>query len=171
MTSNVWLGLGGNVGDVTAAMAAALQNLDTKDEIAIEAVSPIYKTPPWGVVDQPWFFNCCIRLTTSLSPKALMTACQEQERIGKRERAQRWGPRTIDIDILIFQGVEQDDPELTLPHPRMLERSFVLIPLTDIDADMIVSGRSLSDWATDHNQADLEQLSADQNWWRGPGVS
>ena len=101
---HAWLGLGGNIGDVQQAMAEALRWLHGNAEITVETVSAIYKTPPWGFEDQPWFLNCCARITTSLSPEDLLSACQEAERLGKRERTVRWGPRTIDIDIIAYQG-------------------------------------------------------------------
>ncbi|MGI9355889.1 MAG: 2-amino-4-hydroxy-6-hydroxymethyldihydropteridine diphosphokinase, partial [Rhizobiaceae bacterium] len=147
MRKKAWLGLGGNIGDVQAAIRAALHNLDGHGAVEVVAVSPLYKTPPWGVEDQPWFFNCCAEVMTSLTPEELLAACQEQERLGKRERVQRWGPRTIDIDILVYEGVEQDNPGLALPHPRITERAFVLVPLADIAPQLEVQKRTVKDWA------------------------
>lgn len=161
-----WLGLGGNVGNVQAAMASALRLLNETDGFEVEAVSPIYKTPPWGVVDQPWFLNCCARVVTDLSPEQLLDACQAAERAGKRERIVRWGPRTIDIDILVFDGVEQDEERLTLPHPRMLERAFVLVPLADIAAQLIMKGKTVRQWADIIDRDGLEKLDEATDWWQ-----
>ncbi len=164
-----WLGLGGNIGDVTAAMAKALQMFDTKDDLSVRLVSPIYKTPPWGVEDQPWFLNCCAEIETSLSPEEVLEECQAAERVGKRERVQRWGPRTIDIDILVFEGVEQVEQRLVLPHPRMTERAFVLVPLTDIAPALLVDNVSIADHCAQVDRSGVELASDDENWWRKAG--
>lgn len=164
--SRAWLGLGGNIGDVEAAMASALRRLDAEDGIAVTAVSALYKTPPWGVTDQPWFLNCCAEIETSLSPQNLLKACQAAEHAGKRERKIRWGPRTIDIDVLMFEGVESDDKALTLPHPRMHERAFVLLPLAEIAAGEVLRGRLITEWAAAIDGEDVERLVVEAAWWR-----
>ncbi len=166
MMAKAWLGLGGNIGDVESALSTALINLDSLAEIAVETVSPLYKTPPWGVMDQPWFFNCCAEVETALSPQELLLACQEQERIGKRERKQRWGPRTIDIDILVFEDIELDEPRLAIPHPRMLDRAFVLVPLADIAPDISVDANSITFWVQGTDREGLELANNDPVWWR-----
>ncbi len=130
--SKAWLGLGGNVGDVKTALRVALQRLDVHDDITVTAVSPLYRTPPWGPVAQDWFHNCCAEMETDLSPRDLLAACQAVEREGKRVRDVRWGPRTIDVDIIAMEGVEMDEDGLTIPHPRATERAFVMVPLADI---------------------------------------
>ena len=114
-----WLGLGGNIGDVPAAMAKALRQLNDDPQIAVGALSPIYRTPPWGLEDQPWFHNCCAEVTTGLEPEELLDRCQGAERAGKRERKVRWGPRTIDIDIIDVEGNWPSTERLALPHPRV----------------------------------------------------
>lgn len=161
-----WLGLGGNIGDVKTAMADALQLLNAADEIKIQTVSPVYKTPPWGVEDQPWFLNCCAAVNTSLSPEELLEHCQDAERAGKRERVKRWGPRTIDIDILAMEGVDQVEQRLTIPHPRLLERAFVLIPLADIAPEMNMQGKPVSQWANSVDQGGIENVEFPDNWWK-----
>jgi len=166
MTQKAWLGLGGNIGDVRAALAVALRNLSAHQAIKVTGVSPLYKTPPWGVEDQPWFFNCCAEVVTKLAPEDLLFACQEQERLGKRERIQRWGPRTIDIDILVYESLEQFDPGLTLPHPRMLERAFVLVPLADIAPKLQIHNRTTKKWARESDQKGLEVVDTTNDWWR-----
>ncbi len=161
-----WLGLGGNIGDVKAAMAVALQTFDDAEDMRVLMVSPIYKTPPWGVEDQPWFLNCCAEIQTSLSPEELLETCQAAERAGKRERIRRWGPRTIDIDILVFEGVEQIEQRLVLPHPRMTERAFVLVPLADIAPDLLVQSVSVTEHCANTDKSGVELANADPTWWK-----
>ncbi|MBN4066249.1 2-amino-4-hydroxy-6-hydroxymethyldihydropteridine diphosphokinase [Ahrensia sp. AH-315-G08] len=161
-----WLGLGGNVGDVREAMARALLWMDGQSGLTVTDVSPIYKTPPWGVEDQPWFLNCCAQIKTNLSPEELLETCREAERRGKRKRIIRWGPRTIDVDILMMEGVEQVEQRLTIPHPRIEERAFVLVPFADIAAEEVLNGRSVAEWAAAINKDGLERLETDANWWR-----
>jgi len=160
-----WIGLGGNIGDVRAAMAAALDRLDAHDAIAVEAVSNLYRTPPWGLTDQPDFLNACAALVTSLPAGELLAACLDTERALKRERTVRWGPRTIDIDLLAFEGEEHDGDGLKLPHPRMLERAFVLKPLGDIAPDLTIAGRRVGEWLASCDQSGIAQI-ADAGQWR-----
>ena len=160
-----WLGLGGNLGDVTAAMADALKLLNSSESISVTAVSGIYKTPPWGLEDQPWFKNCCAEIDTSLEPEALLEACQNVERAGKRERIVRWGPRTIDVDILIYDGVEQTEQRLTIPHPRITERAFVLVPLAEIAPNLMLNTETIADHAAAIEHDGIELENSDKNWW------
>ena len=92
-------------------------------------MSPVYKTPPWGVTDQPWFYNAAAEIRTSLDPEALLDLVLDTELRLKRVRRERWGPRVIDIDVLAYEGVGEREGRLTLPHPRMTERAFVMVPL------------------------------------------
>ena len=161
-----YLGLGGNIGDVKITMAAVLQGLDAMDEIDVVAVSSLYKTPPWGMEDQPWFLNCCAEITTSLEPEALLDACQSMERAGKRERTTRWGPRTIDVDILVFEGHEQVEQRLTIPHPRILERAFVLIPLAEIAPELEFKGEKIKTLASTIPGEGIKHLYTKPDWWR-----
>ncbi|MCJ8310083.1 MAG: 2-amino-4-hydroxy-6-hydroxymethyldihydropteridine diphosphokinase [Rhizobiaceae bacterium] len=164
--SCAWLGLGGNIGDVKAALQQALRLLNTHPEIAVAKVSPLYKTPPWGVEDQPWFLNCCAQIVTNLSPEDLLEVCQDAERQGKRERTVRWGPRTIDVDIIAFDGVEQVEQRLTIPHPRATQRDFVMIPLADIAPELVISGKSVGDWADAMDSKKLELELESKDWWQ-----
>lgn len=159
-----WLGLGGNIGNVQANMAVALQLLSAGQAVEILAVSPIYKTPPWGKTDQDWFLNAAAKISTTLSPELLLDACLLAEKALKRERIVRWGPRTIDIDLLIYEGVEQDSDTLTLPHPRMHERSFVLKPLADISPKLLIYRKSVSDWLKGCDVEEIELHSAESDW-------
>lgn len=148
VTRRVWLGLGGNIGDVRGSLSSSLRSLDDHQKIEVFCVSSLYRTPPWGLEEQPWFLNCCAEVRTSLSPRDLLTVCRAFEDVGERDRSVRWGPRTIDIDILVYEGEECSGSDLTLPHPGMFARAFVLVPLSEIAADIIVSNKKVSDWAS-----------------------
>jgi 2-amino-4-hydroxy-6-hydroxymethyldihydropteridine diphosphokinase len=143
--STVWLGLGANEGDRRANLVSAL------DAIAgfgrIEAVSSVYESEPVGWKDQPDFWNLVVRIHTSFPPRALLDAIKTIEAgIGRREGI-RWGPRPIDIDILLYGDRNDHEDGLEVPHPRMMERGFVLYPLVEIDPDLVhpVSGQRLAD--------------------------
>lgn len=163
----VTLGLGGNLGDPPATMAKALKLLDRHDGIRIEAVSRLYRTPPWGKTDQNWFYNCCAVVITTLEPHAVLELCLAVEKQLKRKRRERWGPRLIDIDVLTYGNALVDEDGLTIPHPHMHERAFVLVPLKEIAADVLVAGRSVLQWAKDSDDAGIEPASADGDWWLG----
>jgi 2-amino-4-hydroxy-6-hydroxymethyldihydropteridine diphosphokinase len=152
------LGIGGNIGDVVDIMRRAVSYLDACDGIDILKISPLYKTPPWGLEDQDWFINACLLISCTLPPKKLLAACQSIEKKLHRKRNIRWGPRTIDIDILTLEGFTSSDPALTVPHPRMHERAFVLVPLADIAPDLMVSGKTVSDWQKTVDCSDIERL-------------
>ncbi|WP_429815549.1 2-amino-4-hydroxy-6-hydroxymethyldihydropteridine diphosphokinase [Ensifer sp. B1-9] len=160
------LGLGGNLGDPRKAMAAALQALDQRTDCVVRAVSRLYRTPPWGKTDQAWFFNACAAVSTTLEPEALLDTCLDIERSMKRVRDERWGPRTLDIDVLTYEGVAQTETRLELPHPRMTDRGFVLMPLADIAADMPVRGRTVGDWLRGADVTGIEVADGDMTWWR-----
>ncbi|MDX3976914.1 2-amino-4-hydroxy-6-hydroxymethyldihydropteridine diphosphokinase [Shinella sp.] len=160
------LGLGGNIGDPVRAMAQALQALDARPDCRVTAVSRLYRTPPWGKTDQDWFFNACALVETLLEPEPLLDACLGIERDMKRERKERWGPRTIDIDVLTFEGVAQSGGRLELPHPRMTGRGFVLMPLADVAPTLEVQGRTVESWLKDADVAGIEPASAGSDWWK-----
>jgi 2-amino-4-hydroxy-6-hydroxymethyldihydropteridine diphosphokinase len=164
--SRATLGLGGNIGDPVLAMAAALRSLDSRDDCRVLAVSRLYRTPPWGKTDQSFFYNSCALLETRLPPAALLAACLEIERGMKRVRVERWGPRTLDIDILTYGDVVSGETELQIPHPRMTERGFVLLPLADIAAEMPVNGRPVFDWLVGADTAGIEIADERRDWWR-----
>jgi 2-amino-4-hydroxy-6-hydroxymethyldihydropteridine diphosphokinase len=136
------LALGGNVGDVRATLDRAVAMLCEGGGVRLLARSSDYRTPPWGVTDQPAFVNACLRIETSLAPRALLARAQTVERELGRDRGkeQRWGPRTIDIDLIAYDDVRCEEPDLALPHPRALERAFVMVPLADIAPDWIIDG-------------------------------
>lgn len=160
------LGLGGNVGDPAMAMAQALKVLNERDDCDVRAVSRLYRTPPWGRLDQADFFNCCALIKTSLAPLQLLDVCLDLERSMKRVRLERWGPRTLDIDILLYNDQAIDAPHLSVPHPRMLERAFVLCPLADIGEDLVVSGKPIAEWLKHVDVTDITVADADPLWWK-----
>jgi 2-amino-4-hydroxy-6-hydroxymethyldihydropteridine diphosphokinase len=141
------LALGGNVGDVRATLARAIAMLCERGDIRLLARSSDYLTPPWGVEDQPPFVNLCVAVDTMLTPQALLGRAQAVERAFGRDRAheQRWGPRTLDIDILAYDDLVLNDPDLILPHPRLHERAFVLVPLAEIAPARIIAGVRVAD--------------------------
>ncbi|MDU9350370.1 MULTISPECIES: 2-amino-4-hydroxy-6-hydroxymethyldihydropteridine diphosphokinase [Staphylococcus] len=133
--SYAYLGLGSNVGDRKAQLDQSIRILNETEGINVTQTSPIYETEPVGYVEQPQFLNQCIEIETSLTPHDLLKACLGTEQQLHRVRDISWGPRTLDVDILLFEEQIIDEDDLIIPHPRMLERSFVLIPLNDIAPD------------------------------------
>jgi 2-amino-4-hydroxy-6-hydroxymethyldihydropteridine diphosphokinase len=134
MNHVIYLALGTNLGDRLANLHAALAALPPY--IVIRQTSPIYETPPWGLTDQPVFLNMVLKGDTSLTPQELLKQVKLLEiRLG-RVPAVRWGPRQIDMDILFFDDLVLDSPELTLPHPHLHKRAFVLVPLADLSPDL-----------------------------------
>ncbi|MGH6923152.1 MAG: 2-amino-4-hydroxy-6-hydroxymethyldihydropteridine diphosphokinase [Propylenella sp.] len=157
------LGLGGNIGDTQSLMAAAIRQLVRHPGIKVEVVSALYKTPPWGKTDQPPFLNAAVRIDTRLTPQALLDAVLAVEKGLGRERAERWGPRTIDIDILVYGGETVDEPGLHIPHPRLTERAFALAPLVDVMPQAEISGRPAKEWLVLSDQAGMERI-AEAGW-------
>jgi len=126
-----WLGLGANLGDPVATLREAKTRLAALGRVS--AVSSLYRTPPWGVEDQPPFVNAALALETSLDPDALLAELKALERALGRVASTRWGPRAIDVDILDYEGVRRDEPALTIPHARLFVRAFALVPLAEIE--------------------------------------
>jgi 2-amino-4-hydroxy-6-hydroxymethyldihydropteridine diphosphokinase len=141
------LALGGNLGEVRDTLERAIALLCEDAQVRLAARSSDYATPPWGIEDQPAFVNLCIAVATDLTPPALLTRVQAVEQALGRRRTQerRWGPRPIDIDILAYDDVTLTGPELTLPHPRLFERAFVLVPLAEIVPERVIAGRRVRD--------------------------
>lgn len=161
------LGLGGNLGNPVASMAQAIRSLDADAACGLVDVSQVYCTPPWGKTDQADFYNACVKVSTGLAPRDLLALCLDIERQMKRVRSERWGPRTIDIDILTYGDVVLDSEDLHLPHPRMTERAFVLMPLADVAPDMVVKGRTVAAWLSESDQSGIRVENANRAWWRG----
>ncbi len=154
------IALGGNVGDVRETLDRATAALCDGAVVRLVARSSDYRTPPWGVADQPPFINRAIIIETALPPLDLLTRAQAVERqFGRdRSREQRWGPRTLDVDLIDHAGATLDTPELTLPHPRALERAFVLVPLAEIAPDRRIAGIRIADALAKLDQAGIEKL-------------
>ncbi len=147
-----YLGLGSSLGDRAAHLREALHRLESADgEVKVCAVSPVYETPHIGLqvgdeTKYPPHLNLVARIETSLSPQALLERIHEVEARGGRERTERWGPRTIDIDMLLYGGQEIRTAELTVPHPGIAVRAFVVLPLADLAPDLrLPDGRSVAE--------------------------
>jgi 2-amino-4-hydroxy-6-hydroxymethyldihydropteridine diphosphokinase len=138
---------GGNVGDVRATLADAITAYCDGRDIRLLARSSDYRTPPWGNVAQAPFVNLCLAVETTLQPEALLQRGLEVERSFGRNRSSetRWGPRTLDIDILSYGDLTIDRPSLKLPHPRLFERAFVLVPLAEIRPNVAVGGKCIAE--------------------------
>ena len=126
------IGAGANLGDRLATLEAAMTQLQAVRGIARVETSPVFETEPVGLTDQPLFLNLAAGVETTLSPEELLLALQSIEQTFGRVRTQRWGPRTLDLDLLAFEGETRVTPLLQLPHPRMLERGFVTVPLREL---------------------------------------
>lgn len=144
MKTEVALGLGGNLGDPLQAFAGALRSFDGHPAVTLLRSSSVYRTKPWGILDQPDFLNMAALLSTDLDEVELLNLCIELELANGRERGERWGPRTLDIDILTFGELVTDRPRLQLPHPRIAQRGFVLVPLAEIAPGLMISGQSVA---------------------------
>ncbi|MGD6804887.1 2-amino-4-hydroxy-6-hydroxymethyldihydropteridine diphosphokinase [Rossellomorea vietnamensis] len=132
MKKTVYLSLGSNVGDREQYLKKAIKQLSGHPEIELERVSSIYETDPVGYTDQGSFLNLAVEIRTSLTPQTLLHQCLQIEKDLGREREFRWGPRIIDLDILLYNQENIETEELIVPHPRMHERAFVLVPLTEL---------------------------------------
>ena len=140
-----YVGFGGNLADPAATLRAAAAELGQRAG-RIAAASPVYRSLPVGVTDQPPFLNAVAALETTLGPDDLLDVLLAVEAAHGRVRDVRWGPRTLDLDLLWFEGVDRADPRLTLPHPRAHEREFVLRPLCDLAPDLPLHGRTAREW-------------------------
>ncbi len=160
--AEAFLGLGGNIGDSRGILDRAVAMLCDGTEIRLLARSSDYLTPPWGMKYQAPFINLCIAVDTTLTPHQLLARAQEVERRLGRDRLveKRWGPRIADIDILAYDDLTLNDPELILPHPRMFERGFVLMPLAEIAPDAVIGGRRVQDALGEVDTAGITRLPA-----------
>lgn len=140
----IGLGLGSNIGDKPANIRRALALVEARGLARLTAVSSIYKTPPWGYLDQENFANACALAETTLAPEALLAAVKAIETDMGRQEAVRWGPRLIDIDILFYGNKPLKTDNLVLPHKELFNRSFVLIPLAEIAPDLKLAGHSVA---------------------------
>ncbi|MEV7193873.1 2-amino-4-hydroxy-6-hydroxymethyldihydropteridine diphosphokinase [Streptomyces sp. NPDC093510] len=137
------ISLGSNLGNRLETLQGAVDALEDTPGLRVKAVSPVYETEPWGVDPgtQPSYFNAVVVVKTTLPPASLLERAQAVEEAFHRVRDERWGPRTIDVDIVAYADVVSDDPALTLPHPRAHERAFVLAPWHDVEPEARLTGR------------------------------
>lgn len=143
----VYLGLGANLGRRADNIRQALALLDTEEGVQVEKVSSLYETEPWGGVAQPPFLNAAAAVVSALPVSALLALCQRIETALGRVRTVRWGARVIDIDLLHVPGFSCQTPTLTLPHPYLTARAFVLLPLAEIAPSLVILGQCVADWA------------------------
>lgn len=157
---NTLIALGGNVGDVRATFPKAISNILGMAQATLLARSSDYRTPPWGEEAQDPFINACVEVETSLDPHALLFTLHKIEKRFGRDRAkeQRWGPRTLDLDLLAYDDAVINQPDLTLPHPRLFERAFVLVPLAEIAPDRVIAGRSVASALAQLSTEGIERL-------------
>jgi 2-amino-4-hydroxy-6-hydroxymethyldihydropteridine diphosphokinase len=141
-----YVAFGANLGDPVATLRAAAADLGARPGIDLVAGSPIYRTRPIGPPGQPDFANAVARVETTLAPDPLLDVLHAVEAEFGRVRDVRWGPRTLDLDLIWYEGEERSDARLTLPHARAHEREFVLRPLADLDPDLVLRGRPVADW-------------------------
>lgn len=159
------LGIGGNLGDTQQNLINVISNLAHQLDVEVLSVSKLYKTPPWGQTDQPAFLNACLLVETSLTARLLLDKCLDIEQKLGRVRAERWGPRQVDIDILYFGDEVIVEEGLEVPHPRMTDRAFVMQPLSDIAPDKLISGKLVSQWAQELHDEAIEVVLENDDWW------
>ena len=139
-----WVGLGGNVGDPVATVRAGIEALSRLPETRLLRASRLYRTPAWGFRDQDDFINAVVLLETALAPRALLEHLLGIERAFGRERRERWGPRILDLDLLLHGDSLIDEPGLHVPHPHLHERAFALLPLLDVSPDATIPRHGLA---------------------------
>ncbi len=167
--SNSWphlvaVAAGSNLGDSAAILAAASKRLAHQSGVELQAQSPLYRTRAVGP-PQPDYLNCCLLLATQLDPQALLALLLQVEAQFGRVRRERWGPRLLDLDLLLFDDLIVQQPNLVIPHPRMVERAFVLVPLNDIAPDWIepVSQKSIAALMQCVDRSGVSRLEPERN--------
>ena len=135
-----YLGIGSNLGDRLVTLQAAVDGLVASDGIVVVGVSGVYETAPVGGPEQGDYLNAVVAVDTSLSARQLLGVAHGLEQVAQRVRTERWGPRTLDVDVLLVGATRVHDPDLEVPHPRMWERAFVLVPLADLDPALVRDG-------------------------------
>lgn len=153
-----YVALGSNLGHPRQQVLEAMDTLARLPDTRVLRRSSLYRTPPWGVLEQPAFVNAAVQLDTALAPHALLDALLSIEQQAGRVRAERNGPRTLDLDLLHVDGVQLDDARLALPHPRMAERAFVLLPLHDLAPDLLLPGGTVARLLAGLDLAGCERL-------------
>jgi len=161
--AEAFVALGSNVGDVRSIFRRAIVLFCDGTAVRLAARSSDYRTPPWGVTDQPPFVNAVIGISTSLPPHELLARAEQCEQaLGRdRTRERRWGPRSIDIDLLAYDDLVLSDPGLILPHPHLFERAFVLVPLAEIAPERVIAGVRVRDALERVDTIGIEKLPPD----------
>lgn len=158
MSKKAYLGIGGNIGDTKGNIERVIELLERNAEIKVTKNSSFYETEPVGYTDQDWFLNIVTEIETTLEPFDLLRYCQFIENELKRERLIRWGPRTIDVDILLYEDFISDVEELIVPHPRMTERAFAMIPLYEINKDIKIGNTHITDVVESLKGEDIRKI-------------
>lgn len=153
----VALGLGSNLGDRRASLQTAVDRIRKTPDVRFVAASPIVESSPVGGPPQPDFLNAVVIVDTTLTPHEILTLAHDCEREADRVREVRWGPRTLDVDVLVYGDLGCDDPELTLPHPLASQRAFVLVPWAAVDPEFRLAGRRVQEWAADVDAAGVRE--------------
>lgn len=164
--AKVYLGLGSNIGDSCEIIISALERLCVVQNHHFMAISHPYQTPPWGYENQAQFINACAIIETKTSPEQLLENCQAIEHQLGRKRVEKWGPRTIDIDILAMDGVTRNSREIMLPHPYITQRAFVLKPLNEIAPKLEIAGKTVEEWCEAFDTSGIFKLQPTEHWMR-----
>ncbi len=159
MKHNVFLSLGSNIGDRQLHLEEATRLLNETKGLSIVKTSSYYETDPVGYTDQDAFLNCVIEVTTDLEPYDVLSHCMRVEQELKRKRIIRWGPRTIDVDVLLYDDLVMTDEKLTIPHPRMHERAFVLIPLYELNQNIKIQNRPIKELIDQVSEDGIRKLT------------
>ncbi len=159
-----FLALGSNLGDRAGLMAKAAERLNGDPGTRVTAVSSLYATEPVGLPGAPEFFNAAVAIRTLRDPESLLDFCLSIEADLGRVRTGGPASRTVDVDILLFDSLRTSGPRLFLPHPRMKERAFVLVPLAEIAPDLLIDGRTAADWAAGADRTGIRRLEALRRW-------
>jgi len=159
--ADAFIALGGNVGDVRGMFDRALAMLCDDGDVQLVSRSSDYRTPPWGVTDQPSFINAAVAVTTTLPPHDLLARTEDCERALGRNRARerRWGPRAIDLDLLAYDDLVVIDRDLILPHPHLFERAFALVPLAEIAPEQVIAGVRVREALARVDTSGIEKLA------------
>lgn len=152
------IGIGSNVGDKAGNIARAIEQLCADGSVRLVAMSRLFRSAPWGILEQDWFVNGAAAVATDVTPHELLRRCLAVEDAMGRVRSVKWGPRLVDVDVLTYRGETIDTADLKVPHPFIEQRSFVLVPLLDIAADEVVRGRPVRELAANIDTSDCMPL-------------